>query len=67
METLLRSLFRISLRRGFGGDRAWLLLALGAYVLRRVARSDDKVVLSMPINAGEQFAITLTDPDAPPE
>jgi hypothetical protein len=65
MDQLLKALVRTSLRRGFGGERAWLLLALGVFVVRRIRRPEDKVLLSMPIKAGDRFAVTLSDPDAP--
>jgi hypothetical protein len=63
MDRVLGRLTRAAFRRGLGGEHwAWLTLALAIFVLRRARRSESAVIVSMPINAGERYLVTLSDP-----
>jgi len=69
VDILLRKLIRSASRRGFAGQRGWLLVAGAAFVLRRARRADEPVALSMPLKIGDRLLVTLSDPgaDAPAE
>jgi hypothetical protein len=65
MDRLLGRLLRAGVRRGLGGDWAWLVLAGAAFVLRRALRDVAQPVESLTIQPGEQVLITVRDANTP--
>ncbi len=64
MDALLRRLARSGLRRGMNGDHwAWFVLAGSAFLLRRARRRPDALIMSVPIEAGQRYLVTLRGPD----
>jgi hypothetical protein len=53
MDRLLRSLASRGLRRGLGGEPAWLVLGAVAWLIRRSRQHRDDVVWSGRVQAGE--------------
>jgi len=64
VDALLRRLARSGFRRAMGGDHwAWFVLAGSAFLLRRARRRADAVIMSVPIEVGERYLVTLRGPD----
>lgn len=57
MDRLLRALFTRGLRRGLGGEPAWLVLGAVAWLVRRSRRRRDEVVWSGRVRAGERLLV----------
>lgn len=53
MDRLLRTLVTRGLRRGLGGEPAWLVLGAVAWLVRRSRRRRDEVLWSGRVQAGE--------------
>lgn len=67
MEALLRRLTASALRRGLGGSRPWMavaLAALGVRVLRRLAHSRPEVRYRTVVRPGDAFEISARRPPA---
>lgn len=67
MTALVNWLYRTGLKKGStGGHWSWLVVALGAHILRADKERQRGSVVSMPISPGERVLVTLRDPsDAP--
>jgi hypothetical protein len=63
VDALLRRLVRTGLRHGMAGDHwSWLALALAAFVLRRARRPAADRVVSLSVQPGERYLVTLSEP-----
>ncbi|MGH9090352.1 MAG: hypothetical protein ACRDZR_03075 [Acidimicrobiales bacterium] len=63
MDALLRRLVRTGLRHGLAGEHwTWLALALAAFVLRRARRAGRDAVVSLQVEPGERYLVTLSEP-----
>lgn len=66
MDALLRRLARSGFRRGMNGEHwAWFVLAGSAFLLRRARRRPDDLILSVPIEPGQRYLVTLRGPGGP--
>jgi hypothetical protein len=61
MDALLRRLVRAGMRRGLGGEWAWLALAATAFVLRRALLDPGAKVSRIEVKPGEQLLISVHD------
>jgi hypothetical protein len=61
MDALLRRLVRAGMRRGLGGEWAWLALAATAFVLRRALLDPGGKVSRIEVKPGEQLLISVHD------
>jgi hypothetical protein len=60
MDTLLRRLVRVGVRRGLSGSQTWLVLAVGALgvrALRKLAHPRPEVIYRTELHAGDRFEI----------
>jgi hypothetical protein len=63
VDALLRRLGRAGLRRVLAGEHwSWLALALAAYVLRRALQPERVRVVSLPVQPGEDYLVTTSEP-----
>lgn len=63
MDGLLRRVARAGLRRGLAGEHwSWLALAVAAFVLRRARQPDRVRVVSLPVQPGERYLVTASEP-----
>jgi hypothetical protein len=65
LGALLRRLTSAGFRRGMSGSRAWLVVGIvagGARLLRRVARSDEEVLYRTAIKPGDVFEVVSKPP-----
>jgi hypothetical protein len=53
------------MRRGMGGEWAWLALAGAAFVLRRTLNDSGGKISRLEVRPGEQLLITVRDAKAP--
>lgn len=67
MEVLLRRLMASALRRGLGGSRPWLAVALaviGVRVVRHLAHPQPEVLYRTVVRPGDAFEISARRPPA---
>jgi hypothetical protein len=65
VDALLRRVARAGFRRALsGGHWAWIVVAVAAFVLRRVRRSDDPVT-SVALRPGDRYLLSLRNPSEP--
>lgn len=57
MDRLLRTLVTRGLRRGLGGEPAWLVLGAVAWLVRRSRKHRDEVLWSGRVQAGEGLLV----------
>jgi hypothetical protein len=62
MDRLLRRITRASARRMMNGEHwVWGLLALGTFLVRRGRAERGKTVMSLRLDTGDRFLVTLRD------
>lgn len=64
-QALLQRAMRLGFRRGVGGSRGWLILAIvaaGIRTLRRMAHSDEEVLYRTLVRPGDVFEIVTGPP-----
>jgi hypothetical protein len=67
MDRLLKTLVTRGLRRGLGGEPAWLALGAVAFMVRRSRRRRNEVLWSGRVQAGERLLVrTYVPGDGPP-
>ena len=64
-DVLLRRFLRAGVRRGFGGNWYWFLLAAATFFLRRVLNDRTSMVSTVTVSPGEQVLITVRDRHVP--
>jgi hypothetical protein len=65
MEGFLRRVSTIGFRRGVGGNRGWLYVAMAAFglrLLRNLASSEPEILYRTRVAPGERFVITTKAP-----
>ncbi|HEY3942299.1 MAG TPA: hypothetical protein VGL60_07420 [Acidimicrobiales bacterium] len=66
MDWLLRRIARLGFRRALAGEhRAWIAIAIAAFVLRRARRPAEPVAFSTRLRAGDRYEVSLVDPRPP--
>ncbi len=62
MGAIIGWLYRTGLKRGTtGGHWAWLILALGAFILRRDRERRETPAVRMDIKPGERMMVTMRE------
>ncbi len=62
LDSLLRRLQRAGFARVRRGQHwAWAVLAVASFLLRRARQPKDPVMVSMPLEPGERYLVTLSD------
>ena len=65
---ILRWLSTSGLRRGLGGSRPWIvvaIVAIGARAIGRLAREQEPVLFRTVVRPGDSFAVTARRPGDP--
>lgn len=63
MDMVLRRLWRVSFRRGLGGDGwSWFLLGGAAYLLHRSRRESTTPLESLTLSPGESVVVRVSQP-----